>query len=98
MHYSDNERPNITCPLGEIIETDYSAVTATYTLPNADVADNTGNYTIRIMVGDLAQSVGDNVSLALTDGFPTLQTLVYTAIDRYGNNRSCSVNVTVIGK
>ena len=96
--YSDKERPNITCPIEEIIPTDCSSIAATYPLPTASVSDNTENYTIMIVVGDLSKSVGDNVSLVLTDGLPTLHTLVYTAIDQYGNNMSCSINVTVIGK
>ena len=71
---------------------------ATYTLPAASVTDNTENYTVTVSVGDITQHVGANVSLNLTDGSQTIHTLVYTAVDQYGNNRSCHLNVTVIGR
>ena len=96
--FSDNERPNITCPSETTIPTDYSSSLATYTLPQPSVSDNTEDYTVTIMVGDISKSIGENSTLNLTDGVTTLHTILYAAIDQYGNTMSCYQNVTVIGK
>ncbi|XP_038051555.1 adhesion G-protein coupled receptor G6-like isoform X1 [Patiria miniata] len=89
----DTERPVITCPSDETIETDPNQNFATLTLPNAaSASDNSGYFEITIDVDGSTHRVNDTVSLSIAN---SPHVLLYTASDVINNVASCRTQITV---